>query len=326
MNIISPHIESIIIRQLDQQATEAELAILEEWLSESSSHQETYQGLLRIWQESQAAALQHPFDTAAAWEKVSQRIQAQGAKLVRLQQWSRALSVAAVVVVAIGLPALYFNSRTPTESAAWQTVKAAGNQVIRLYDGTQVSLRNGSTLRYPRRFSQDYRHVTLEGEAYFEVLHDESRPFRITTGQAVVTDLGTAFLLRTSDSAAQVVVTEGQVSLARKSDPAQQLTLAPGEKGELSNNRLSKTGANTKNLLAWKIGTLQFEQTPLSEVTADLENYFDVQFLAAPGIEAGKVRVTVRFHRQPLEEVLEELQLMTGLSFERNGQLVTIGR
>lgn len=323
MATISPHIESIIILQLDQQASPAEQAVLEKWLSESAAHREAYQAVLRVWNESQVAALQHPFDTAAAWEKVSQRIQPQKANVFHLPRWKTALSAAAALVLIIGLPTLYYG-RITAEPIAWKEVRAAGNQEVRLADGSRVSLRHGSVLQYPERFSGNSRAVSLQGEAYFEVLHDADRPFRINTRQSVVTDLGTAFLLRTTDSADQVVVTEGQVGLARKAQPRQQLILLPGEKGELSSSRLWKEAANTRNLLAWKKGILRFEQAPLAELTKDLEHYFGVRFVVAASVPAEKIRVTVQFNQQPLEEVLDELQLITGLSFVQRGPMVEV--
>ena len=62
-----------------------------------------------------------------------------------------------------------------------------------LADGTTVHLNAGSKLTYPVRFAGKRRIVALEGEAYFEVVQDESHPFVVQTHLGEVMVLGTAF-------------------------------------------------------------------------------------------------------------------------------------
>ena len=62
-----------------------------------------------------------------------------------------------------------------------------------LADGTTVHLNAGSKLTYPVRFAGKRRIVALEGEAYFEVVQDESHPFVVQTHLGEVLVLGTAF-------------------------------------------------------------------------------------------------------------------------------------
>ncbi|RYE12086.1 MAG: hypothetical protein EOP51_32185, partial [Sphingobacteriales bacterium] len=64
---------------------------------------------------------------------------------------------------------------------------------IVLNDGTRVKLNTGSKLRYPAAFTGSTRQVTLQGEAWFEVAPDASRPFIITAGASRVRVLGTRF-------------------------------------------------------------------------------------------------------------------------------------
>src|SRR5690606_1418983 len=48
---------------------------------------------------------------------------------------------------------------------------------IQLADRTMVYLNAGTQLKYPKQFTETERRVYLEGEAYFEVAHDENVPF-----------------------------------------------------------------------------------------------------------------------------------------------------
>lgn len=60
-----------------------------------------------------------------------------------------------------------------------------------LPDGTRGSLNNGSRLKYPVKFSGDFREVELVGEAYFDVAHIKNKPFIINTAGLDIKVLGT---------------------------------------------------------------------------------------------------------------------------------------
>ena len=62
-----------------------------------------------------------------------------------------------------------------------------------LADGTQVWLNAESKLKYPVVFGSEERVVELEGEGFFKVSKDASRPFRVKTKSQVVEVLGTEF-------------------------------------------------------------------------------------------------------------------------------------
>ena len=72
-------------------------------------------------------------------------------------------------------------------------IPRGGENTVILADGTTVHLNAGSKLTYPVRFAGKRRVVALEGEAYFDVVKDETRPFIVQTHLGEVTVLGTAF-------------------------------------------------------------------------------------------------------------------------------------
>src|SRR3989442_5449990 len=89
--------------------------------------------------------------------------------------------------------------------------------VIRLQDGTQVTIAPKSRVRYTADFGRAHRDLYLDGEAYFQVARDSLRPLRVHTAGSVTEDLGTAFVVRAygDQHTTEVVVTEGRVSLSR---------------------------------------------------------------------------------------------------------------
>ena len=66
-----------------------------------------------------------------------------------------------------------------------------------LPDGTKVSLNSESSFTYPASFGKTDRNVHLQGEAYFEVAHDEELPFIVQAKQTYVKVLGTTFNIHT---------------------------------------------------------------------------------------------------------------------------------
>ena len=62
-----------------------------------------------------------------------------------------------------------------------------------LADGSKVYLNSESRLRFPTRFEGKERRVYLEGEGYFEVAKDTTKPFIVEAKEVDVRVLGTSF-------------------------------------------------------------------------------------------------------------------------------------
>ena len=111
---------------------------------------------------------------------------------------------------------IYSGIRTIRESAlkkeTWFEIKAPAwtRAQFSLPDGTVGWLNSNSSLKYNGNFILD-RQVTLDGEAYFEVFKDKSRPFIVTTNEVFVKVLGTRFNIAAYDNERdiEVVLEEG---------------------------------------------------------------------------------------------------------------------
>src|SRR4051812_39117088 len=79
---------------------------------------------------------------------------------------------------------------------------------LRLPDGGRVVLGPASKLVVAAAYGRETREVELHGEAYFDVVHDTTRPFMVRAGSVSVRDVGTSFAVRAdSGRVVQVVVT-----------------------------------------------------------------------------------------------------------------------
>ena len=205
--------------------------------------------------------------------------------------------------------------------------------ILRLPDGTKVMLGPASTLRYPSTYSTGPRTVRLEGEAYFEVVHDTSRPFTVRTARGIATDLGTRFGIRVyaGDSTLRVAVAEGLVSLAAARYPTAKppspdsLLLAAGDLGQVGPNAALavRRGIDLRGYLAWTEGRLVFQDTPLREVAAQRARWYDLDVRIADAA-LGSRRLTASFANEPAPEVLRLVAASVGLRVDQKGPIVTL--
>ena len=115
-------------------------------------------------------------------------------------------------------------------------IPRGGENTVILADGTTVHLNAGSRLTYPVRFAGKRRIVALEGEAYFEVVQDESHPFVVQTHLGEVMVLGTAFNVNayTNASVCYTTLVRGKVQFSAPNVGT--VTLQPGEQAVVSAN------------------------------------------------------------------------------------------
>lgn len=102
--------------------------------------------------------------------------------------------------------------------------------VVRLSDGTKITLNGGSTLEYPIAFQDSVRLVRLSGEAFFEVARDTTKPFVINADRTSIRVLGTSFNLKAYENEEnRVSVLSGKVQFWINAFPEKRLILTKGE-------------------------------------------------------------------------------------------------
>jgi transmembrane sensor len=173
------------------------------------------------------------------------------------------------------------------------------------------------------------RDVYLEGEAYLEVKHDATRPFRVHTAAGLVEDVGTEFLVSAYPDAPgmRVVVANGMVALYGAPSTARRplLTLAHGDLAELAVNGVATVthDVNLAPYLAWTRGDLAFDGTRLGDVVPALERWYDVEIRLSDSLLAER-RLTATFRRESLAQVLGLLALSLDVRVQRVGRTVLI--
>ncbi|MEN0055646.1 MAG: FecR family protein, partial [Mucilaginibacter sp.] len=108
------------------------------------------------------------------------------------------------------------------------TTPRGGEYHLTLADGTNIWLNAASSITYPTTFKGHDRTVSITGEVYFEVAHDQHKPFKVITRGQTVEVLGTHFNVNAyeDDPLIKTTLFEGAVKVNRA---AQSAILNPGE-------------------------------------------------------------------------------------------------
>lgn len=209
--------------------------------------------------------------------------------------------------------------------ASLQTPRGGQYSVI-LPDGSQVWLNAASSLRYPLRFDQAVREVELDGEAFFEVAKDESRPFVVKSHGQQVKVLGTSFNVNAYANEEKIATTlvEGKIKV-ESLDGAFQHVLQPGQQGQYTADGLSVIKVDPTEFVAWRDGLIMFHGDNLPEIIDQLERWYDVEFDELPEGVAPS-RVFGMIHRSvPLSDLLKTLSdNYENIQFEIHGRRITM--
>jgi len=246
----------------------------------------------------------------------------------RRSWWRSSYAIAAAV--ALALVALRATRSGPAASApvshTYATARAQRAE-MRLTDGTRVVLAPGSKLRVATDFGTERRDIYLDGEAFFEVVHDELRPFTVYAGNASAHDIGTAFSVRSyaEDRSVQIVVREGVVAMSGVGP------LAAGDVGLLSSDGKTSVrhGVDVDPMLGWLEGKLAFEDAPLARVVDDLRRWQGIEVEIRDSTLA-TLPFTGAINDLPPSSAIDLVAATLGLRVRRDGEryvlLATPGR
>lgn len=195
--------------------------------------------------------------------------------------------------------------------------------LITLADGTKVWLNTSSEFDFPEKFGIENRVVSLRGEAYFEVVPDSLKPFKVQTDGLLTTVLGTSFNVNTKDAGkTKVALISGKVDV---SSSQMQTSLSPGEmlSFDMATESFIVNGFDPLEVLGWKDGVLRFHRASLEEVKEVLEEWYGVNIILknAKGVTW---QFSGEYPQQSLEEVLESMSYIKEFDYQINGKAITL--
>ncbi|WP_168220219.1 FecR family protein [Azospirillum thermophilum] len=202
------------VRLLDSPADPATLAAYRSWRQSDPRHAEAFDRLTEVGAlpELRSATLAHYPATPLPARP-------------RRRAWLGAMA-AALLLAVVGTH-LYPDLRVRW-SADHRTGTGERRDVV-LPDGSRLILDSDSAVALA--FTGTERRVALmRGRAYFDVVRDPARPFRVAAGFSTVEVTGTAFTVQSDRREDTVFLEHGRVTVSRLDDPGQPVTLAPGDR------------------------------------------------------------------------------------------------
>ena len=224
------------------------------WLEESPANLTAYETVLAQADEAAELLAAKP---KPAWQPEPET----GYRPAR-RRWLAGATIAAAVAGVAGW-GLIDSGHAPEQIAT-----APGeHRTIDLADGSRIMLNGNTRITIDR---DRPRHVELaQGEALFEVKHDEVNPFLVVTGNTRLLDAGTVFNVVAEGGALDVEVAEGAVIYQPGAD---QVRLDAGD--GLSRTRAGALPvlrkASPQNVGGWRSGALYYDKAPLDRVAQDL--------------------------------------------------------
>lgn len=273
------------------------------------------------------------------------------AKLFTLRTWLVAATIFGLIV------SLYFlvpsfHRPAKNELALNEVTAKPGTKIyLMLPDGSKVWLNSESRLEYKRRFNDSIREVTLEGEAFFDVVKDKKKPFVVHTSDIDVRVLGTAFNVKSypKESLIEATLIRGLIEVTNKKDPAQpRIILHPHDKlvfdreQAVQKNAESKTAAevNGKNPISitrlpksladtalvetsWIYNKLLFDGETLRENAAKMERWYNVKIHFRDD-KAGNTPIRYPLNNETIEDALRALQYIEPFHYKMKDNEIEI--
>jgi transmembrane sensor len=171
--------------------------------------------------------------------------------------------------------------------------------------------------------------VTLDGIAYFSVVHDSAHPFTVRAGSISIQDIGTAFTVENDDSAGtRVAVDSGSVAIgAADQNHVRGAVLNARDRASVDAEGVVSVerAAVSDDDLAWTQGRLIFRDAPLVLVGAELYRWYGVRLRVADSTLAN-LHLTASFSGEPIDRVLNVIALSLGARIERQANVAALYR
>jgi ferric-dicitrate binding protein FerR (iron transport regulator) len=205
----------------------------------------------------------------------------------------------------------YKPDATAEKRSLYNTLKTGRGQMypVKLSDGSAVWLNSSSSIRFPVAFNEQERRVEITGEAYFEVAHNDRKPFRVSVNGMEVQVVGTVFNINSynDESAMKTTLLTGFVKVTKGN---QQVMINPGEQAEVVDKTIKvNTGVNVNKEVAWKNGLFYFKNENLKAIMRQISRWYDVDVVYEGKISNDEISGKI-YRNANLSEVLKLLNVL----------------
>lgn len=323
-------IEILLIRFFQGSASSSEKKAVHEWLKKDHRNQYEFEKLQAFWLADieDNKLINHVDQKKKIWELYLKEGDQKSTRSWDIRRISYGLAASLVTILVLSL--MFFSKQEeviqPTSIAKIHKMNPSGQKSqFQLPDGSKVWLNAESRLTYPEHFSDSSRFVTLEGEAFFDIVTDISRPFTVKVEDLEVKVLGTEFNVHAfkGDNQLSVTLLEGAVKVLNHNDDQEKaLFLTPGKglsyiKSLDAFREFSKENdINTFNkAILWKNGELIFDGVDLSGFVREISRWYGVN-VEIKGVPDQAWNLKGTFKNEYLSNILDAVSYNKGFNYE----------
>lgn len=201
----------------------------------------------------------------------------------RRQLFGTFTKVAAVIAILLMSGLLYMQLKSTDEYVGSQAINVPAGQYVNLSlpDGTEIWLNSRTRIEYPVSFNKKERIVKLDGQAYFEVAHNDDSPFIVETSKGRIRVLGTKFDVNaySGQDNFETTLMDGTVEVALPSQAGQTVVLSPDTKASLRGGKLEVTRVTDYDIYRWKEGLICFNNASFEEIMADFKRIYGIDII-----------------------------------------------
>lgn len=320
--------EELIIKYLEETATDAEKRELLQWLREKENRKAFYFHR-SVWEKGLESG-RFPAGGAESWNRIQSGLLEKSCegwqKSRKLTQFLRYAAIF-FFLTTLGFSLLWYIQGSRPGLEAVTQIMADNGQISRagLPDGTQVWINSGSVISYDGNFGVKNREVRLTGEAYFEAKKGNRHPLVVDCGELQVRVTGTRFNVSALPDShnIDVVLEEGSVELLRSQNASFRYSLKPGEMAsfDLNHKKMSVTTINTSRFTSWKDGIINIYDQTLEEVALKLKSRYNQEFVLDPTVKDFHYTFSIR--NESLQDIIELIEKITPVEAVQEGSVIT---
>jgi ferric-dicitrate binding protein FerR (iron transport regulator) len=312
-----------------KQASPEEIAQLKELFAEGEAEEQLSGFYEEAWEQADFTPEKEAEERI--WVKLQKQIHATEptSAPVKFPLWKKSLRIAASILLplfCIGL-GYYYAKNTFIQNREKITVQVEVGQKANVWlpDGTSVRLNSAGSLTYDNAYNKKERVVYLQGEAYFEVMHDKTCPFIVKTNNISVEALGTSFNVKAypDDNYIATTLVEGSI---RVSSSVRSELLEPNEKftitksdGQFTKSVLPDAGEN----VAWINSQLAFEWERMEDIAKTLERMYNVRIRFASD-KLKDIHFSGTIKNTNLENVLQMIEYVSPVHYSKEKDAIII--
>ena len=314
--------DNLLVKYLLGESTPDEIAEVEPWIVADRGNQKYYDDFKLIWEESKLLAAESEINEEESWQRFRSGIhnaKPVPAKLLTPLYWIKIAALAIIVAGAALLAYTIFNNNVI------QTLTLhSKNEIITntLPDRSIITLNKNSTVSYPERFKGDSRIISLQGEAFFRITPDKTKPFIIHVNDVTVWVTGTSFNIKSIQGNTEVIVESGIVQVIKEN---KKVELHPEEKILVSKeNSVFVKETETGSLYNY-YRTKEFEcdNTPLWKLVEVLNEAYDAHIVIdREGLR--NLPLTTTFNNESLDKILDVIGQTFNISVTKTGDWVVL--